>query len=72
MNAVQYLLEMRKRAADRRAVWLVVGTSSLLWTAAAILVLANGRDDSKDRYPQTQASWFREFAPAESRTRQQR
>jgi hypothetical protein len=42
MNADQYVSEVEKRAADKRAIWMVLGTSMMLWAVAVVMVVTNG------------------------------
>ena len=42
MNADQYVSEVEKRAADKRAVWFVLGTSMMLWAVTALMVVTGG------------------------------
>ena len=41
MNAAEYVSETERRAADRRAAWLVLGSTTLLWAIAVVLVLVS-------------------------------
>lgn len=42
MDADQYLSEVEKRAADKRAIWVVLGTSTMLWAVAVLMVVTSG------------------------------
>ena len=40
MNATEYVSEVERRAADRRAAWMVLGSTTVLWAVAVLLVIA--------------------------------
>jgi hypothetical protein len=41
MNATEYVSEAEKRAADRRAAWVVLGSTTVLWAVAVLLVMVS-------------------------------